>query len=277
MPYIKYATALVGYIIYGFWGTIIGFFLGSWLTYRFRRSSAGLFGLNPKRREERKNIFINTVFMLMGKLAKADGRISEAEIAQAEAFMTQLEMTPERRKVAIAMFKTGAKPDFDIDGTIQTFLVACGDAANLKQLMVMYLLGSALADGQIVAAEQSLIKDIALKLGFSEGSYQRLLMMIQAQSQFSGGRYHSNGTNAGGYSTAQSSEDSLTAAYQALGLEKDVSATVLKKTYRKLIREFHPDRLEGQGLPDDMIKVATERSQEILAAYELIKKSRGIK
>ena len=122
MPYIKYATALIGYIIYGFWGTIFGFFLGSWLTNRFRRSSAGLFGLNPNRREERKNIFINTVFMLMGKLAKADGRISEAEIAQAEAFMTQLAMTPERRKVAIAMFKQGSQPGFDIDKTINEFL-----------------------------------------------------------------------------------------------------------------------------------------------------------
>ncbi len=277
MPYIKYATALIGYIIYGFWGTIFGFLLGSWLTNRFRRSSAGLFGLNPKRREERKNIFINTVFMLMGKLAKADGRISEAEIAQAEAFMTQLAMTPERRKVAIAMFKKGSKPDFDIDQAIKEFLTACGDAANLKQLMVMYLLGSALADGNIVAAEQSLIKEIALKLGFSESSYQRLLMMIQAQSQFAGGHYHSSGGNSGGYSASQNSADSLALAYQALGVEKDVSAAVLKKTYRKLIREFHPDRLMGQGLPDDMIKVATERSQEIQAAYELIKKSRGIK
>lgn len=274
MPYIKYAAALIGYIIYGFWGTIFGFILGAWFTNRFRRSSAGLFGLNPKRREERKNIFINTVFMLMGKLAKADGRISEAEIAQAEAFMTQLAMTPERRKVAIAMFKKGSQPDFDTDKAIKTFLDACGNAANLKQLMVMYLLGSALADGKIVAEEQSLIKDVALKLGFTEGSYQRLLMMIQAQSQFAGGQYHSGG---GGYSAAQNSADSLTSAYQALGVEKDVSAAVLKQTYRKLIREFHPDRLEGQGLPDDMIKVATERSQEILAAYELIKKSRGLK
>jgi len=275
MPYIKYGTAILGYIIYGFWGALIGFFLGSWLSYRFRRSSAGLFGLNPKKRVERQTTFINTVFMLMGKLAKADGRISEAEIAQAEAFMSQLEMTPERRKVAIGLFKKGAEADFSVDKTINDFLASCGDAANLKQLMVMYLLGSALADGKLVAQEQSLLRDIALKLGFSDRSFQQLLMMIQAQSQFSGGHYHSG--NAGsGYTPAQNTADSIASAYKALGVEKDISDSTLKKTYRKLISEFHPDRLMGQGLPEDMIKVATERSKEIQAAYDLVKKSRGL-
>lgn len=273
MSFIKYATAILGYLIYGFWGAIIGLFFGSWLTHRFKRSSAGMFGFNPKRRVERQTTFINTVFLLMGKLAKADGRISEAEIAQAEAFMTQLEMTPERRKTAIALFKQGAHADFSVDKTIDNFLQSCGDAANLKQLMVMYLLGSALADGKLVAEEQALLRDIALKLGFSERSFQQLLMMIQAQSQFSGGSYHSSG---GGHSAAQSTADSLASAYQALGVDKDISDSLLKKSYRKLIREFHPDRLMGQGLPEDMIKVATERSKEIQAAYDLIKKSRGL-
>lgn len=275
MPYIKYVTAIIGYMSYGFWGALIGFIFGSWLTYRFRRSSAGLFGLNPKHRLKRQTIFINTVFMLMGKLAKADGRISEAEIAQAESFMTQLEMTAERRKAAIALFKQGAKADFSVEKTINEFLAVCGDAANLKQLMVMYLLGSALADGKIVATEQALLKDIALKLGFSDRSFQQLMMMIQAQSQFSGGHYQSGGAG-GGYSPAQNAANSLASAYQALGVDKDISDSLLKKTYRKLIREFHPDRLMGQGLPEDMIKVATERSKEVQAAYDLIKKSRGI-
>jgi len=274
MSFIKYGTAILGYIIYGFWGALIGFFLGSWLTYRFKRSSAGLYGFNPKKRLQRQTIFINTVFMLMGKLAKADGRISEAEISQAEAFMAKLEMTAERRKAAITLFKKGAQADFSIDKTIREFLKACGDAANLKQLMIMYLLGSALADGKIVAEEQALLKDIALKLGFSEQYFQQLLMMIQAQSQFAGGQYHTGG--GGGYSPAQDATGSLVSAYQALGVEKDISDTLLKKTYRKLIREYHPDRLIGQGLPEDMIKVATERSKEVQAAYDLIKKSRGL-
>lgn len=275
MRYIKYIVAILGYIYYGFWGALFGFFLGAWLAGRFSRSSAGVFGVNPKTRQQRQSVFIKTLFLLMGKLAKADGRISEAEIAHAEAFMKQLGMTAEHRQEAIRLFKQGAKPEFVIDEAINEFKATSGGSKNLKQMLVMYLLGAALADGEMAPVEQDLLREIALKLGFSEQSFNQLLMMIQAQSQFAGGGYHQG---AGGYrSGAASSASSLSSAYQALGVGKDVSDSVLKKTYRKLMSEFHPDRLIGQGLPEDMIKVATERSKEIQAAYDLIKKSRGIK
>lgn len=273
MRYAKYIGALIGYIIYGFWGTIIGFIAGAWLSGRFRRSSAGMFGINPKTRELRQASFNKTLFLLMGKLAKADGRVSEAEIAHAETFMHKMGMTPEHRKEAIGLFKQGTQADFVIDETIAEFNATNGAAANLKQLLVMYLLGTALADGHLDDTEQVLLREIALKLGFSEQSFNQLLMMIQAQSQFSGGGYRSSGgQSAPGVNPAHT----LSSAYQALGVDKDISDAALKKSYRKLMSEFHPDRLIGQGLPEDMIKVATERSKEIQAAYDLIKKSRGL-
>ena len=275
MRYAKYAAALIGYIIYGFWGAILGFILGSWLSNRFSRSSAGMFGVNPKKREQRQSAFIKTLFLLMGKLAKADGRISEAEIAHAEAFMTQLGLTQDHRKEAINLFKQGARSDFSLDETIADFNATTGNAANLKQLLVMYLLGTAMADGKMELVEQELLREIAIKLGFSEQSFNQLLMMVQAQSQFRGGGYHYTG--GGQQSSAANAASSLTSAYQALGVEKGITDSALKKNYRKLMSEFHPDRLIGQGLPEDMIKVATERSKEIQTAYDLIKKSRGMK
>lgn len=271
MRYAKYVGALIGYIIYGFWGTIIGFILGLWLSNRFRRSNAGMFGVNPKTRELRQSAFIKTLFLLMGKLAKADGRVSEAEISHAEAFMKQLGMTPEHKKEAISLFKQGARSEFLLDETIADFKTTTGDAANLKQLLIMYLLGIALADGKMEVVEQELLREIATKLGFSEQSFNQLLMMVQAQSQFRGGGYHGAG---GQQSSAANAASSLASAYQALGVDKDISDPALKKSYRKLMSEFHPDRLIGQGLPEDMIKVATERSKEIQTAYDLIMKSR---
>ncbi|PWQ95901.1 co-chaperone DjlA [Leucothrix arctica] len=273
MRYAKYIGAVLGYIVWGFWGAIFGFIAGAWIANRFRRSSAGLFGINPQKRALRQSTFTRTLFLLMGNLAKSDGRVSEVEIAQAEKFMTQLAMTPEGRKEAIGAFKLGTQPDFSVDDTINEFKAVCGEAKNLRQLIIMYLLGTAMADGKMVEAEQSLLQEIAIKLGFSQQSFQQLLMMIQAQSNFSGGSYH----GAGGQSRSANPTQSIDAAYQALGVEKTISDAELKRAYRKLIKEFHPDRLMGQGLPDDMIKVATERSKEIQTAYDMIKEKRGMR
>ncbi|PID46832.1 MAG: co-chaperone DjlA [Proteobacteria bacterium] len=277
MRYIKYVVAILGYIYFGFWGALFGFFFGSWLGNRFGQTSAGVFGINPKTRQKRQSSFIKALFLLMGKLAKADGRISEAEIKHAEAFMRQLEMSPEHRKEAIRLFKEGASPGFSIDQAIDEFRANAGHVANLRQLLVMYLVGTAMADGKMDAVEQELLREIAIKLGFSEQSFNQLLMMLQAQDQFAGGHYHYSTGGGRQSESASTTASSLSSAYQALGVTEDVSDSVLKKKYRKLMGEFHPDRLIGQGLPEDMIKVATERAKEIQAAYDLIKKSRGIK
>ena len=68
--------------------------------------------------------------------------------------------------------------------------------------------------------------------------------------------------------------DAVAAAYQALGVSKDDSDAEIKKSYRRLVREYHPDKLMGQGLPEEMIKEATERSQEIQTAYDKIRQAR---
>ncbi|MGJ8687769.1 MAG: DnaJ domain-containing protein, partial [Spongiibacteraceae bacterium] len=71
-------------------------------------------------------------------------------------------------------------------------------------------------------------------------------------------------------SPAQALQD----AYKAIGVEETASDAELKKAYRRLMSEHHPDKLIAKGVPEDMIKMATEKSQEIQAAYEMIKKSR---
>ena len=57
-------------------------------------------------------------------------------------------------------------------------------------------------------------------------------------------------------------------------MSPETSDREIKRAYRKLISQYHPDKLIGQGVPEDMIEQATERSKEIHAAYELIEKHR---
>jgi DnaJ like chaperone protein len=70
--------------------------------------------------------------------------------------------------------------------------------------------------------------------------------------------------------------DRLADAYAALGVSEDASPAEIKRAYRKLISQNHPDKLAARGLPESMRAVAEERSREINAAYDLVKSARGM-
>ncbi len=250
-----------------FWGALLGYFLGAVAEAVLR----GRVLLTAGARSNRQQIFLETVFQLMGHLAKADGRVSEAEIKHTELFMNQLGMQAERRREAINHFKQGSNPSFDVDQTLRRFTNGCGKSAHLSQLLMVYLLGVAVADGKLESAEEQLLRKIGAKLGMASSALDRLIAMTRGQDQFGGG----HGYGGAGSGHGPSSADSLASAYQAIGVKAGDSDAIIKKAYRKLMSEFHPDKLIGQGVPADMVRVATERSQEIQKAYDVIKKHRG--
>lgn len=217
-------------------------------------------GINPLSRGQRQSVFLDTVFILMGKLAKADGHISQGEIDHVEQFIQKLGMSSEHRQKAITLFGKGASPEFEIDSSLNQFMIVCGQTHSLRQMLLVYLIVMALSDGGIHASEENLLRQIAGHLGYDPSAFQHLLDMILNQAHFAGGQ--SNSANA------------LEDAYKALGISKDSTDQEVKKAYRKLISQYHPDKLIGQGVPADMIAVATRQSQEVQVAYDLIEKSR---
>jgi len=253
----KLIGALIGFYLYGIAGAIIGFFLGSFVE---RVSAYGIGGVNPLSSGQRQTVFLETVFTLMGKLAKVDGHISKDEVAYVEQFMQKLGMSAAHREQGIALFKRGAVPDFAYEPTLRQFLSVCGHTHDLKQMLLVYLIVMALSDGRIDSAEERLLFDIARQLGYDQAAFQHMLEMVLNQSHFAGGQ--------------ASSATALDDAYKALGVSADSTDQEVKKAYRKLISQYHPDKLIGQGLPEDMIAVATEQAKEVQLAYDLISKSR---
>ena len=253
----KLIGALIGFYLYGIAGAFIGFFLGSFVE---RFSAYGIGGVNPLSSGQRQTVFLETVFILMGKLAKVDGHISKDEVAYVEQFMQKLGMSAAHREQGIALFKRGAVPDFAYEPTLRQFLSVCGHTHDLKQMLLVYLIVMAVSDGRIDAAEERLLFDIARQLGYDQATFQHMLEMVLNQSHFAGG--HANSASA------------LDDAYKALGVSADSTDQEVKKAYRKLISQYHPDKLIGQGLPEDMIAVATEQAKEVQLAYDLIAKSR---
>ncbi|MDM3869739.1 co-chaperone DjlA [Porticoccus sp. W117] len=257
---IKIIGAVIGFLLFNIPGAILGFlFAGSF--ERFQNYGSG--GFNPFTQGNRQAVFLRTVFLLKGKLAKADGHISQAEVDHTENFIRQLGMSAEHRQQAIEWFKQGSAADFHIEQTLQEFMAACGQTRNLPQVLLVYLIVMAMADGVMDSAEEALLRFIGSHLGYSEAQFRQLLEMTLNQSHFSGG---------GG----AASPSALDEAYKALGVESSCTDQELKRAYRKLMSQYHPDKLMGQGVPEDMLKVATEQAKEIQAAYDLIKKNRGL-
>lgn len=257
----KIIGAVLGFLVGGPLLALLGLAMG----HLFDRGLRQAMGFNDSAERQRiESVFFDTVFRVLGHLAKADGRVSEAEIAQTEAIMAQLQLSAERRQQAIQRFKEGSAADFALEPQVASFVQAVGRQHLLRRLLLEALLAMALADGELHEAEREVLLTVARYLGVSAVDFERLLQMANAQRHF----------HRGGSGAAAPREDALADAYKALGVNKDCSDAELKRAYRKLMSEHHPDKLIARGVPDEMIKLATEKSQEIQAAYELVKKSR---
>ena len=127
-------------------------------------------------------------------------------------------------------------------------------------MLLVYLIIMGLSDGHLNSAEEELLRAIAGRLGYHQTAFDQLLGMIINQAHFAGGQ--------------STSSNALEDAYKALGVSKDSTDQEIKHAYRKLMSQYHPDKLMGQGVPEEMIAVATEQAKEVQTAYDLIKKNR---
>ncbi len=259
----KIIGAVLGYFAFNFPGAIFGYFIGSTID---RSRDYGLGGVNPFSHGQRQAIFVETVFCLMGKLAKADGHISPEEINHTENFIKQMGMSAEHRQTAINYFRQGSADNYDSQEQLKKFISICGHTNNLPQMLMLYLIVMSVVDGHLHSAEETFLRQTAEQLGFSSTDFQQMLDMALNQAHFSG--------DGSGSAQRPTSASAIEEAYKALGVTKDNTDKEIKRAYRKLMSKYHPDKLIGQGLPEDMIAVATEQAKEIQAAYDVIERSR---
>jgi DnaJ like chaperone protein len=256
----KFVAAAIGAMTLGVPGALIGLLVGHW----FDRGIGATFSFaSPERIAAMQAAFFEASFLLLGRVAKADGRVSEAEVAHTEEIMRQFGLSEDRRQTAIGLFKRGTAPDFDMPAAVARFNEACHNQRQLQQTLLIFLISLALADGHFDGAEHDTLGQIASAMGFTAADFARLLEMVEAQ-----GHFHRSGQSPA------AAADQLGDAYRALGVAPDCDQRTLKQAYRKLMSQNHPDKLIAKGVPEDMIKLGTERSQEIQAAYEMIKKAR---
>jgi DnaJ like chaperone protein len=124
-------------------------------------------------------------------------------------------------------------------------------------------LAAAFADGELATSERTLLLHICSVLGFSKAEFERLEAMIRAAM-------HSHQPDQ---AAGLSQED----AYAILNIDPSASDAEVKRAYRRLTSQHHPDKLAAKGLPEEMMKLAAEKTREIRDAYECIRTARGFR
>lgn len=258
----KLLGGVLGYAIGDLIGAIIGVFLGHQLDRVTNSTRIG--GAGPQ--EQTQAAFFATTFSVMGHISKADGLVSPEEIQLAEQVMKQMQLSREQRVSAINYFNQGKQEEFNLDAVLQEFRQTCGRKTALLQMFVEIQLQAVYADGIKNPSEEKILRHICSVLGYPVVLLTQLESMLFA-SQRSRQSYSSNNSYA-------NSTSALKDAYKIIGVSDTATDAEVKKAYRRLMNQNHPDKLISKGLPEEMIEIATNKTQEIQKAYDLILENR---
>ncbi len=259
----KIVGAFLGYWIGGFFGAIVGLFIGHAFDKGILQTLMSLHAY-AGRQEPIREVFFQSTFSIMGYVAKADGRVTEKEIETARKIMFDMGLSEAAKARAMQEFSRGKQADFDVQAEIYRLKQACfanpGLLKNFLEIQIQIAEADQLTPKKKAAVE-FIIRQFGLQ-GFHFGGFHQ---------QYSQGQYQRQ------HYQQQAPQYSIETAYKTLGVTKAQSDEEIKKAYRKLMSQNHPDKLMSKGLPPEMIKMANQKTQKIKEAYEEIKKARGMR
>ena len=252
----------------GFWGIVLGLIIGHMFDKVRSVKGQGYFANN----QARQTLFFITTFQVMGHLTKSKGRVTEADIQIASLFMDRMQLHGDARTAAQRAFREGKQSDYPLRSKLRELRSACFGRFDLIRMFLEIQIQAAFADGSLHPNERQVLYVIAEELGISRAQFDQFLRMMEGGQQFGGG----GSSRGGAYQQAQRGP-TLEDACSVLGVKSSDDGTSIKRAYRKLMSEHHPDKLVAKGLPPEMMEMAKQKAQEIQAAYDLIRKEKGFK
>lgn len=201
--------------------------------------------------EEAQFTFFVAAFSMLAKLVNADGRVSKEEIDAVENFMVyDLNLNPESKRLATNIFHTAIDSPDNFNAFANQFYSQFRSQYQMLDLMIDILLRVSMADGTLSPGEEKLILSAVRIFNFNDEKYRKLKSNYVKESD----RY-----------------------YAILGCDRNDSDEDIKKQYRKLVSDYHPDKIASKGLPEEFTKFANDKFREIQEAYEVVKKEKGIR
>jgi len=239
----------IGAVIGGPIGAGIGAWVGSSVSRSYARvqhagaAGGGFIGMGQ---EEAQSIFFVALFSMLAKMAKADGRVSseEADLVN-NLSRTQIKMDAEDRKAAAVIFKNALGDDYTIYDYAEQYMRVAG-SPQMCEMVYRLLFAVAYADQELHPAEDEILKTLPGHLGLDQSHYRILREEFHGQ------------------------QADIGESYKILGCSPDSSDTEVKRAYRKLCMEYHPDKIAAKGLPDGFMKFAEQQMQQINDAYQSV-------
>lgn len=212
--------------------------------------------------------YLSLLMPLLAKIAKADGRVSEREISGVERIFRELNLTDGERRQAQTLFSKSKDSLFQFEDAAHAFARACPDF-ELRVLTFQFIARVACADGTPPLRARQMLVRAAQVFGIPRALAENILLSVGgdafgAEGQGFGSHRHAPPPRPSGPSRAED--------LALLGLSPSASAEDIKRAYRQKVKELHPDRLQAQGLPESMLRQATERMAAINAAYDRLTK-----
>ena len=280
----------LGFLVLGPFGGLIGLFIGAAFDRGlrlnlYRRPSAAQFAL--------QHHFIEATFLLMGYIAKSDGRVSERELQTARLIMSQLGLNETQTIEAMRHYNQGKQlGQAELASLLDRLKADCERDINLLSYFMEIQLVAAFAEGEVSKNKLWLLKDISHKIDLPYSRFERLWEEQQARQAFQ--QFYTFyeqaagqaqwGRGQGGHYQHQyyggreaPNPNALQEAYQLLGVPSTATPTEIKTAYRRLMNQHHPDKLTARGLSEKMVQMAKEKTQQIRAAYDLIRAEKGFR
>ncbi len=241
----KVIGGVAGFALGGPLGALIGAYAGHKMDVA-RGGDGASAGRVGSDQQTRQVAFTMAVIVLSAKMAKADGVVTREEV---EAFKQIFHIPPDEMKTVGKLFDEARQESVGFEPYAQQIAQMFAHEPAVLEELIGGLFHIAQADGVVHPAELEFLAKVAAIFGFTQHDFDRL---------------------RASYDSPETSNP-----YEVLGVSHDDGDAEIKKAYRKLIVENHPDKLMAQGLPQEFIDLANEKVAAINAAYDTVKKQRG--
>ncbi|WP_420549174.1 TerB family tellurite resistance protein [Curvivirga sp.] len=203
---------------------------------------------SDSQKDQTKTItFTIGVIVLGAKMAKADGQVTDDEVI---AFKQVFHVPDHEVKNVARIFNQARQDSHGFEPYAKQMADTFKDTPNVLEELLWCLTHIAKADGKIHPGELEFLYKVSHIFGFTDQCFERVTGLKQS---------------------GQAADP-----YAILGLNSSASDQDIKSAHRKLVIENHPDKLTAQGLPEEFIEMANEKLATINAAYDEIKKQRGL-